>query len=715
MTIRLKDISKSYGDKKVLENLSVEFDQGNMIYVILGESGAGKTTLFNLLYGIDQQYNGMYYLNDDLATNYSNEQWDCVRNKQIGIVYQDYKLLEELSVYDNLYYSCFLNENEKLVRVDEVIDLMNLNDIRKQKVRNISGGQKQRLAIGRGVLNSPSVLLLDEPTGNLDDENTFNIMNYIQKIKKTCIIIIITHDYRVTDYSDIIYELKEKKLNLKEYKSQKLIKSVNPNYQKKELIKSVKVCSYFIQSLKARLKELILSNIPICIIFCVFICIFSIVTLQYKSQMDTLFNGMSKRAIYISSSNFNDNYLDKNENLGVVKSDDGYRINFSEKDLENVRKINGIKSARLYNSANISLYDNEHNKLNIVLEKESFPKILKNAPSYSTAPSSINFNFNSMNIPYEYASDFNQVNKIYGEFPKENTDEIMIPDFYAYNYANSIEDCIGNTISLSVYTQKSKFIEKKYKIVGIYSTDYSNSIQADYPIYVNYMEYDFLDLFLTEEQYQDMKKSDYENNKAVKAYQNPLYRSYKSYKNAIGTNLGDLIVLLESSDNIADIQAQLNDLFPNLKIISQYEFKYGETASAFKELQLYIYVGIALLTFIFGLVIILLNKNYIKMRNKELAILYSLGYSRKNIASIILLEYTLTMTLDLSFAYLILYLLKITRFKANELYMLFNQIFKVSMIIQVIIFIFFMIMLSVLFSLYGINKKKLRLYLERNM
>ena len=103
--IKLQNIQKKYGDKVVLQDVSYSFDKNNIIYTITGKSGSGKTTLFNILFGIDQQFDGMYLFNDRNIKELSETEWDMLRNRSISIVYQDFKLLDKLSVYNNLYFS----------------------------------------------------------------------------------------------------------------------------------------------------------------------------------------------------------------------------------------------------------------------------------------------------------------------------------------------------------------------------------------------------------------------------------------------------------------------------------------------------------------------------------------------------------------------------------------------------------------------------------
>lgn len=707
--IELRDVSKSFGKKVILNNINYNFDSTSTIYTILGESGSGKTTLLNILYGIENKYEGDYILCGKRIQRNSIKEWDKIRNKEIGIVFQDFKLLDQISVYDNLKYTYFLNPSNETQRINEVLDIVNLLDEKHQIVHTLSGGQKQRLAFARAILNEPKIILLDEPTGNLDNDNVEIIIDYINKIKKDKIVIIITHDDRLKDFSDVILKLEDKKLiEIKE------INNTNRDCvreQKKEYFKP-KLFKYFIKSIIPRFKELVFNNIPTIIIISIFICIFSIINITFNKQINNLYQGLSDKAIYISSSLYNDDYIQKNNTNKIVKSDDETRINFSNSDLEDVLNILNVEKATLYNSNLTSSYDNDEYQLNLYWNRDSLPNIIRESISFGSAPERIQFSFETLNIPSDYVEYYNNLEIIMGHFPTQESDEIIIPDILAYHLFDTIKESLNYNITFDVYDKKNNHIKKEYTIVGIYKTDFEYHLNNNYSLYVNYIEEDFLALFLNEDQYITMKNIDIDNNRFVQDYTNPIYNNYESYANAIGTNKGDMLVIVNEANNIKDVQIKLKELFPNLRILSQYEFEKGETADAFNKIKLSIYLGISIFCLILGCLIVFLNKNYIRTRNKELAILYAMGYKRSHIGVIIAMEYTIVMIVDLIIAFGILKLIQLSGFSASTVYELFIQVFNQNQIIQIFIFVFIMFLFSMLFSIYGINRRKLRNYLE---
>ena len=652
---------------------------------------------------------GTYLINQYNTKDFIPHDWDEIRNKGLSLVFQDYKLLETLSIYQNLYCTCFLEVEDVQSRILEVLDVVDLTNEVDEKVYNLSGGQKQRLAIARAILNDSKIILLDEPTGNLDELNTKKIMEYIQRIKNNRIIIIMTHDQRLIEYSDVILRLEEHNLveNTEVRKnSSGPIKLYEMKYAK------VKLLEYFKMSFLSRYREIILNNIPTILMISIFICVFTIVNITFDTQIKNLFQGLADDALYISTTGFSESYVDIIVQTNAIKSDDGERINFSDEDLEKVLDIEFVNSVTLYNGVVTSLYDNEEYRLDLYWEKEHFPQSVREKASYGSSPKVIQFGFESMNIPYEYANKKSDIELMYGRFPKDSSDEILIPDILAYDLSTDIKQCINSQTIFNVYDINNSSREKLYTIVGIYKTGFDHRINDSYSIYVNYMEEDFLELFISFERYQIMKKNDYENNRFIQNYNNPIYDTFESYKNAIGTNLSDMIIVVESPDKVAYVQNELVEIFPNLKILSQYEFEYGETADAYNSINMAIKSGILILSIIIGVAIVLLNKNYIKSRNKELAILYAMGYSKSNMLVLITLEYILTILANTAVAYLILKIIQYTGFRSSELYLMYAYIFNLTYILQVLVFVIIMISLSVIVSFFGVNKNKLRNYLE---
>lgn len=210
--IELKNISKSYhlNNKyiSVLSDLNVSFERGKF-YAIMGHSGAGKSTLLNILGLLDTFDSGEYFF-DGKNTKDLNE--PIFRNKRVGLIFQDFYLDNYLNAMENVMYPMFVNNdiktNEMKMKALAMLDKVGLNERLEHYPKELSGGEKQRVAIARALINNPDVILADEPTGNLDEENEEKIFNILKMLTKDnkCVIVV-SHSNEVKNYADIVYEL----------------------------------------------------------------------------------------------------------------------------------------------------------------------------------------------------------------------------------------------------------------------------------------------------------------------------------------------------------------------------------------------------------------------------------------------------------------------------------------------------------------------------
>jgi putative ABC transport system ATP-binding protein len=151
--------------------------------VVTGESGGGKTTLLNILSLLDSNFQGDYFIDKVNVNKLRGNKLAKIRNEFFGVVFQDFNLIEEETVYDNLLvpllYSKKIKRSQRSARIKEITEILKLTPFLELKVMNLSGGQKQRVAIGRAIINFPEVLILDEPTANLNPELATEVMNFI--------------------------------------------------------------------------------------------------------------------------------------------------------------------------------------------------------------------------------------------------------------------------------------------------------------------------------------------------------------------------------------------------------------------------------------------------------------------------------------------------------------------------------------------------------
>ncbi|GAA0239231.1 ABC transporter ATP-binding protein [Metaclostridioides mangenotii] len=217
MLISLENIQKYYKVGKeeihVLKSLNLQINSGEFV-VIMGKSGSGKTTLLNILGFLDRFNEGHYFFNGKDVTNLSENQRSDFRNSNIGFIFQQFNLIETLSIYQNvelpLTYNSSLKRDERESIVEDKLRAVGLLDKIKMKPLQLSGGQQQRIAIARSLVNDPQIIFADEPTGALDSETSSDIMELLKDLnRKGKTIIMVTHDQDMVRYATKVIRLKD--------------------------------------------------------------------------------------------------------------------------------------------------------------------------------------------------------------------------------------------------------------------------------------------------------------------------------------------------------------------------------------------------------------------------------------------------------------------------------------------------------------------------
>ena len=212
--LKLKDIVKEYptGDSKVvaLKGVDIEFRKNEFVS-ILGHSGCGKTTLLNIIGGLDQYTSGDLIIEGRSTKDFKNSDWDAYRNHSVGFVFQNYNLIPHQSVLSNVELALTLSgvsKTERRKRAADALAKVGLGDQLNKKPNQMSGGQMQRVAIARALVNNPEILLADEPTGALDTETSIQIMDLLKEISKEKLVVMVTHNPELADeYSTRIIRL----------------------------------------------------------------------------------------------------------------------------------------------------------------------------------------------------------------------------------------------------------------------------------------------------------------------------------------------------------------------------------------------------------------------------------------------------------------------------------------------------------------------------
>ncbi len=206
MIITVDKVNKTYKngslELQVLKNISFKVQKGEFL-AIMGSSGSGKSTMMNILACLDSQYEGTYILDGIDISKLTENQLSEIRNKKIGFIFQSFNLLPRLSALENvelpLVYSS-VPKAERHKRAAELLEMVGLKDRIHHKPNELSGGQRQRVAIARALVNDPSIILADEPTGNLDSKSEEEIIEILQELNRTGkTIVIVTHEPNIGD------------------------------------------------------------------------------------------------------------------------------------------------------------------------------------------------------------------------------------------------------------------------------------------------------------------------------------------------------------------------------------------------------------------------------------------------------------------------------------------------------------------------------------
>ena len=416
--IKLNNIKKSYyvnnEEINVLKNINLDLGNSGCVFII-GESGCGKTTLLNIIGLLDNYNEGNYYYNNKDVKKFNNHDINDIINNDISFIFQDCGLIEELSVIDNL--KICINRNE----LDTILKKFNLYDIKEKKINTLSGGQKQRVAIARALAKKPKIILADEPTGNLDSQNSTNIMNYLKEISENTLVIIACHNLDLVSlYSDEVFILKDGEIQKHIIKSKCQNNNIIINKKNHHKFSSLKLSLNLCVNKKMKL---LIQSIIISIIMVMLTILYSISNHNYNYYLKKIL---------------------ENNNYNIIEYK---KQNDSKEIFVDIDDVNEL-SNNVYPIYKL----NEHNKIENFL-------CINDSNNLSDVKILVSNNNNNINV------------NIIGKYPKENN-EIAISNYIANKI---IKKGIYNSENILVYPKEYNQIigmELKYennliKITGI--------------------------------------------------------------------------------------------------------------------------------------------------------------------------------------------------------------------------------------------------------
>lgn len=349
--LKLKNVSKYYYNKGVVASgftkVNLDLDIGEFV-VITGESGSGKSTLLNVISGLDTYEDGEMYINGEETSHYNESDFEEYRKKYIGNIFQHFNLVNSYTVYQNIELVLLLNGFKKKEIKNKVLDIIKKVDMEKfkrTKVSRLSGGQKQRVAIARALAKDSSIIVADEPTGNLDQEASKSVLKLLHEISKDKLVVVVTHNYEQIEK----YATRKIKMSDGKILEDKHIKKIDSDIKAVPMeYKDMK----FGTELRIGFRNTFNIKTKFVLLFAVFLFIVLSITAEYSS--------FQKRKFYDTSLGFNQFFSMDDRRIILKKKD---KTAFTESDYENIKKIPNIFEVvenDLLLDTNISLTDNKN-------------------------------------------------------------------------------------------------------------------------------------------------------------------------------------------------------------------------------------------------------------------------------------------------------------------------------------------------------------------
>lgn len=432
--LRIANLTKSYKisrtlEQDVLNGIDAEFNRGEFV-AILGESGCGKSTLLNIIAGLDYDYNGSLVLKGEFMKDFDEHQMDDYRKKEVGIIFQSFNLINHMNIVENIMIAmsmCDIPDAEAKSRAKELIEQVGMTGHEHKYPYQLSGGQKQRVAIARALANDPTMILADEPTGNLDKQSAEDILEILKNIAiEGKIVICVTHSEKVAGECTRIIRIDEGLIvSDEECKKYKTAKSSKTSTHKPRPIKTKAVAKISVQNVKQNLKRNLLVTIALGIGIASFVLMLS------------LSSGI-KNFINNEVGNTTNKYqIDVTYDQNAVTAFNSTEINSLTK-LDGVSKV--IKSSSANLTASYAAFDKTYTFLSVTSTFDGFKTTLAA-----------------------------------GDYPLDTENEVLISESAArrLGYTNTnFEKAIGETIEITIEKTVTYTISGIAETGSVYDTAY---------------------------------------------------------------------------------------------------------------------------------------------------------------------------------------------------------------------------------------------------
>lgn len=598
--------NKSYENMCVLRNISLDFKPGNL-YCLSGVSGCGKSTLLNIIAGHDKEFVGDYIVDD----------------YQVSFVSQTTYLIEQFTVLENLELSGNTEDIDNLLQHFECFELKN------QKCSKLSGGQRQRVAIIRGILSNAKYLLLDEPTSNLDSNNSLLVIQLVKELtrKYNVCIILTTHDNSILKECDYVYKYKDKNF-ISDVKTPEYIDEITQKGTTKFDIDKI-FNKYFKRYFIKNVGYIVLNTLIFTILFIALISLNLFLRSDYDEVMDSIspdYIGITKTADRNGCEEDNSCYFTREYN----------DLTFTNDQIDELKNLEGVEEVVETPIPIPQKVDNDGNKLQFPrfdskyydTSKLNYLKPIrrnilirnKNLEEAKKPISNVLYSFSSVDVPSEYLSlygktsiYYNLTNIEYGTNQFNDVDEIVIPLHLAYIYAEqkgvNVEDLINTEISLPIFTKQNQLDKKTYKIIGIYNEKSSKSFNDLGKIFVS------TKVSLTSENLYDSLVAQYSRDQKF----SHLYPNYNEFIKGNTTPIQS-VILKVSPQNSEEVQKVIDQEYSENKIFDKNKYRY-ENFKKYKLRPLVFLIATIIVGSILAIITtIFINKLAIKARENDITV-----------------------------------------------------------------------------------------------
>ena len=424
--IKLKNVSKYYYGKKVVttgfSKINLELNINEFV-VITGESGSGKSTLLNVISGMDAYEDGEMYINGKETSHYTEQDYENYRRKYIGIIFQNFNLINSYTVYQNIELVLMLNgDKKKKEKILKLIDQVGLTKYKNTKVSKLSGGQKQRVAIARALAKDTPIIIADEPTGNLDSKSANEVMKTLKEISKDKLVVIVTHNYeQVEKYATRRIKMHDGKI-FEDVKLQEIPKEGQTKQYKYGKIS-------LIDKIKLGIRNTFNIKTKFVLLYLVFLFMISSLLLVYSVN--------KKTKITNENQGYNVFFNNTSAKRIIIKKKDNSQI--TNEEIEKIKKIDNVSyifENDFLLDTQVELSDGENNWLSLLN--------------------------NSL--------DTFDLKLVHGRMPETDNEIIIAGSVYEY-YIQEYNEVLNKEFYLTNEMTGEVIKDKKYKIVGIAHID----------------------------------------------------------------------------------------------------------------------------------------------------------------------------------------------------------------------------------------------------